>query len=437
MRYVSSMMALILALPTVGRGQNPDSVALVRRAGQLATWIGGAAIKLDTVFAQSFLAQAPAAQLTQVATQLGQLGRVTAIKMMNRPAPDVMTPQSALFQLTTDKGYAIPMTLVVDAAASNLVAGLLFASPTRAAGSIDDVLKELRELHGHASLFAARLDGSKLVPIIAEDTGRAMAIGSAFKLYVLAELTREIEQGQRHWADVVPIDSMSKSLPSGFLQTWPAGTPITVQTLATLMISQSDNTAADHLLHILGRANVESVQAPAGNAHATMNMPFLSTREMFVLKSPDRTAELRRYLSGSAAERRAVLVDPALVGRQRRGPDFSKGPIAIDSVEWFASTADLARVMVWLRDHSAAGPATATRGVLSVNKGIDWPAAQWRYVGFKGGSEPGVINLTFIAQRADQQWIVLVATWNDVARPVEEMIFPGLVGRVRDLLVSR
>jgi beta-lactamase class A len=203
------------------------------------------------------------------------------------------------------------------------------------------------------------------------------------------------------------------------------------------MISQSDNTAADHLLHILGRTNVEAIQQVAGNAHASMNMPFLSTREMFTLKDPDRGADLRRYVNGTPNERRAVLIDPAVLARQRRAPDFSKGPIAIDSVEWFASTADLARAMVWLRDHSASGPAATTRAVLSVNKGIDWPASQWSYAGFKGGSEPGVLNLTFIAQRADQQWVVVVATWNDVAKPVEEMVLVSLVTRARELLTAK
>ena len=38
------------------------------------------------------------------------------------------------------------------------------------------------------------------------------------------------------------------SLPSGITQSWPAGSPVTLQTLATLMISISDNTATDTLV---------------------------------------------------------------------------------------------------------------------------------------------------------------------------------------------
>lgn len=58
------------------------------------------------------------------------------------------------------------------------------------------------------------------------------------------------------------------------------------------------------------------------------------------------------------------------------------------------------------------------------------------YVAFKGGSEPGVINLTFLAQRADGKWIVLVATWNDPEKVVNDATWIELVTRVRDLIGS-
>ena len=425
-----------LVVATTASAQDADSVALNRRAAQIAAIIGGAQVRTDTIFNASFLAQVPEAQLRGLATQLAGLGHIQSVSMTARPAPGGSSPGSAVFELKTDKGYSIPTTVVIESAPPNLVSGLLFGAPTRPATSVEELSGAFRALPGHASLFVARVDGSTLVPIIAEDTARSLGIGSAFKLYVLAELTREIQAGRRHWADVARIDSSSKSLPSGVLQTWPTGMPVTIETLATLMISISDNTAADHLLHILGRENVEAVQAMAGNSHPSLNEPFLSTREMFVLKGTDHTALLRQYITDGTAERRKILADTQVTARQRRGPDFSKGPIAIDAVEWFATTPDMARVMVWLRDHSASGEASATRDVLTVNKGIDWPRATWQYVAFKGGSEPGVLNSTFLAQRKDGEWIAIVATWNDPAHDVDEARFVGLVTSVRDYMAS-
>ena len=85
--------------------------------------------------------------------------------------------------------------------------------------------------------------------------------------------------------------------------------------------------------------------------------------------------------------------------------------------------------MLWIRDHTATGAASAARGVLAVNPGLNWPAASWPYVGFKGGSEPGVLDLTFLLRRADGQWFVLTSTWNNPAKPVDEAQFVGLMQR--------
>lgn len=419
------------------QAQHADSLALVRRATQISAMLGGTSVRHDTIFTPAILAQLPARQLDAIVAQFGAMGRIEKIVMSARPARAGAPLSSALFQLSTDKGNVIPMTVAVEDTAPNLVNGLFFGAPTRPGGTLDDALRELRALPGHASLFVARLDGSRMIPIAAEDTSRALGIGSAFKLYVLAALVRDVERGRRHWSDVVLLDSLSKSLPSGILQAWPAGTPITLQTLATLMISISDNTAADHLLHIVGRENVEAVQTVAGNTHASLNQPFLSTREMFVLKTADHAVLLDRYSRGSTDARRAILRDSAVTSRQQQGPDFSKGPVAIENVEWFASTTDLARVMVWIRDHSTSGATTHAREVLAVNHGIEWPSASWRYVAFKGGSEPGVINLTFLAQRADGQWMVFVASWNNPQKAVDELAFVGLVTRIRDLTAAR
>lgn len=45
----------------------------------------------------------------------------------------------------------------------------------------------------------------------------------------------------------------------------------------------------------------------------------------------------------------------------------------------------------------------------------------WNYVGFKGGSEPGVMNVTLLLQRKDGNWFVIAATVNDHDKAVTEM----------------
>lgn len=427
-------LTLLAALPRAAMGQGRDSTAIDRRASQVVAMLGGAQIDFDTLFAPTFLAQVPPAQIRQIIQQYAaQLGAVTRMERVHGAAG---TPIQAQFRLGFSKGSTVPMTIAVGAAPPSLVTGLFFGPPRKDVATLTELMREFSALPGHVSVLAARLDASAVVPIAAVDSGRPLALGSAFKLYILAELISEVESGKRHWSDVVPLDSASRSLPSGVLQRWPVGTPMTIEALAILMISQSDNTAADQLLHLLGRERVESRQREVGNTHFAQNIPFVTTREMFALKTPADSALLRRYLAGSTSVRRDVLSEIARQPYAEIAPDFSKGPVAIDSVEWFASASDLARTMLWIRNHTATGPAAAARAVLAVNPGLNWPAGNWPYVGFKGGSEPGVLDLSFLLRRADGQWFVLTATWNNPDKAVDEGQLIPLVQQAGELLLK-
>jgi hypothetical protein len=59
--------------------------------------------------------------------------------------------------------------------------------------------------------------------------------------------------------------------------------------------------------------------------------------------------------------------------------------------------------------------------LLAINPGID-PAtrAKFDYVGFKGGSEPGVVTLNFLVRRKDGHWLAIVAGWHRNDAGVED-----------------
>lgn len=130
-----------------------------------------------------------------------------------------------------------------------------------------------------------------------ERADREMAIGSAFKLYVLSELVREVGARQRKWTDVVPLDGKIASLSSGMLQSWPGGSPVTLHTLANMMISISDNIAADELLMTPGRQRVEAILPATGHSKPELNVPFLRTLEMFKLKGEPTGQAATAYLA--------------------------------------------------------------------------------------------------------------------------------------------
>ena len=187
------------------------------------------------------------------------------------------------------KTVEFPVSLTIEPAAPHRIAGLWFGPPTPRLQSLEEATAQLAKLSGQVSYELLRLDDGKALQSLHADT--PLAIGSTFKLYVLAALVKR----QVAWDKVVKLDAQHKSLPSGEMQTWPDGSPVTVHTLALKMISISDNTAADTLLHLAGREQVEMLLPKVGMKNPQANVPFLSTRELFQLKSD---AAPRQGISG-------------------------------------------------------------------------------------------------------------------------------------------
>ena len=373
----------------------------------------------ERLFATEFLAKIPAAQLTAIFTQyFSQLGRCTTTKVSK-----AQSENAAEFEFRFEKGFRVQVNISVNAPAPNLIDSLWFGNPTSLASSLSDLTNELKTLPGETSILVARLSDESMIPLVAHNTDRELAIGSAFKLFVLTELAREVNANERKLSDVVALDDSAYSLPSGTLQTWPRGSPVTLHTLAAFMISISDNSAADHLMKILGRERVESALAETKHAKPQMDMPFLSTLELFKLKGEPTHKAAEQYLSLDVNGRRKFLAEQiARVKREDAKPYPDGKPAYIDRIEWFASTSDLCRVMNWLRQKTEAGmPAAPLRDVLAINpgSGLNIPRERWSFIGFKGGSEPGVLNMTYLLRSTTAQWYAMSISWNDAQSPLE------------------
>ena len=230
-----------------------------------------------------------------------------------------------------------------------------------------------------------------------------LAVGSAFKLAVLAALKDQIAAGALAWDDVATLEAGHISLPSGILQSWPAGSPLTLHTLASLMISVSDNTATDALIALLGRELVEKYTA--------LNHPLLTTREAFALKNPANDDHLKAYRQGDTNQRRGVLKQLQSLPLPDAGIFIA--PQALD-IEWFFSAQELVNLMAAVQDLS----------VFDINPGVASPA-DWQHIAFKGGSEPGAINLTtWLVGHSGMNYCV-AATWNN-DKALDEVQFVGL-----------
>ncbi|MEP9400643.1 serine hydrolase [Sphingomonas silueang] len=396
------------------------------RAEEAARFLGGEGT-YDTLFAPDFRARVPKAQIDAINAQLAtSLGKPTGVESI---APT--GPWSARVRFGFERG-TLNADLTVDPAAPHAITGLLLkgAQPRgAAAASIDAVVAQLAALPGATGFAFARLGDGAPVTAQAHEAARPLAIGSAFKLVILAELARSIAAGERRWSDTVTLDGAP--LPGGAYTRQPKGTRVSYRELAERMISVSDNSATDILLFDLGRDKVEAMLPVVGMTDGGgRNRPFLGTLEAFKLKGVDGAALGREYAALDPAGRRRMLagkVAATPVSAIVRDLFQDKKPVAIEQIEWFASPNDLIRTFDWLRRHSDGPGGADLRAVLSKNPGLPGPAAAWRYVGYKGGSEPGVLSMNFLLQGKDGGWYALSATWNDTARDVDQLRFMGLV----------
>lgn len=342
------------------------------------------------------------------------------------------TPWQGVVRVQFASGVAL-MQLTVDPAAPHQVAGLVVRGFESAEKTLPEVERALAALHGDTGYAIARLGAGTPQLIAGRNADKPYAIGSAFKLVILAELVRATNAGERKWDDLVTLDG--SPLPSGGYMRQPKGTQVSLRELATQMISISDNSATDVLLKTLGRAKVEAMLPVLGIADPARNRPFLSTLDMFKLKGVPGLAD--KYLALDEAGRRALL-DGEVAGLPLILIDQTsfqkKIPNRIDTLEWFESPNDLVRVMDWLRRNTDGPTGADARAVLSKNAGLGPDArGKWQWVGYKGGSEPGVMNMTYLLQAQNGDWYAVTGSWNDLQRDVEQGRFAGLMGKAAEL----
>lgn len=333
----------------------------------------------QSLFSEGFLQQVPFARTAEIVTDFAaKCGTLEAVRVSDRPGR--YTLQTARCEL--------PTAIHLDP--EGKIAGFWFGAPARRGTSVDEVLGALRHFDGAVSY--AVFENGNLIASHAPD--ESLAVGSAFKVVVLAALRERIEAREARWADVLELSARHISLPSGRLHRMPLGSPLTLHTLAAAMIAQSDNTATDMLIEFVGRERLEAMSGAS---------PFLTTREFFQLKSD--VALYERYAAAEPAARRALL--ETLSERPLPGVGQVRRPLQ-PHAGWRISTAALCGWMEKVED----------LGATQINSGpLD--ESDWARVSFKGGSDIGVLNLTASARDRTGRALCVSATWN-ATEPIEE-----------------
>jgi beta-lactamase class A len=419
-------LALLWGAQVNAQSTNP-AVVFNSRAQELPAVLAQK-MRMEDYFAPAFLAEVPARQISDIAQQLtAQYGQPQGVKSATLGAGT-----SGNVELNYEKAV-VSLTLTFTPAPPHKVIGLLITAVRQKGDTAEKLKTDIAALPGRAGFLVRRLDGAGEAALLSVNADQSFAIASGFKLWVLAEAARSVNAKERRWSDVVPLGPAS--LPSGITQNWPAGAPMTLHSLAVLMISISDNSATDTLMRSLGRARVDGAVAMTGHARPSATTPVLTTIEAFALKMDGASADRRQYLAAKLPAERARLLSqaaPRLTRGSVNAAAVVSSPLYIDQIEWFASPNDMARTMDWFR---ITGGETA-RSVLAVSKGFlgEEEAARFAYIGYKGGSETGVLSAHFLLKTKSGAWYSVTTMWNDPAKAVEFETFKTLVLRAIQLV---
>jgi Beta-lactamase enzyme family/ORF 12 gene product N-terminal len=444
-RAVAALALACLAATAAGCGsaspQRPSAapVSFPRTpVGAQASWLFGAVkhapiptAQVTAHFDHTFLTQVTPAKLNDVLAQAGSL-RLDSITTSQ--------PDALVFVVTASGRTKLSVRMATDP--QGRISGLVLAPASTTAmppapSTWGGVAHDIRSVAPDVRFLVARVSGNTCQPVQAIDAGSPGPLGSAFKLYVLDALARSVAAGQVSWNQQLTVTSAVKSLPSGVLQNDPDGTRLSVQQVAAGMISNSDNTAANMLIALLGRTAVEAATRSAGMTDPALDVPFLTTRELFVLKLDDWPHLADRYLALDAAGRQALLTGTVdRVPLSSLDPSRWTAPRDVGSLEWFASPTDICHVYASLAALARQPKLAPVAHILQINSGgIGLSGSQWRSVWFKGGSEPGVLTLNYLATaRTGQTYLASVLAENPSAPIAQTPVALTLLSAIKGAL---
>ncbi|MFE3190678.1 serine hydrolase [Nocardia sp. NPDC059240] len=390
-------------------------------AGEALEWLMGATVRVP--LADSEIGGRVATVLIDAVggvdgfnAVLAGLGRV-AVGEIRRSQPDAVTAT-----ITGDAAGLLVMHLDAD----GLIDGARLipeAADITVPTSWSEIDTRLAELDGRVAFAAAEIDEAGQPSLLhALDADAVHPIGSGFKVYVLAALADAVATGAADWQDTLAIREEWKSFASGVLQHRPIGEKLTLATYAERMMSISDNTATDHLIHHLGRDTVYRQLAVLGHHRPSLNAPFFTTKAIFQCKVPDDDGHAQRYLTATPDERLGVIEELeklALPDPTSSSWITQPRPRYVDEIEWFATPMDICRAYAVLsRSEQPEVDHVLTRD----DHGLGLDGTQFPTVWSKPGSEPGVLTLNYLARTADDRILVTSLMVSDPDTAFDEAV---------------
>jgi beta-lactamase class A len=173
--------------------------------------------------------------------------------------------------------------------------------PERADATLQNQMNNSARRHrGKVSLFAKQLRTGSTVAL---NPDVPVNTASVIKLPIMLEAMYQVKEGRVSFDDMLPLRKDDQVSGSGVLLLFHTPAEINFETAIVLMITQSDNTAANLVLAHIGRENVNRRLRTMG-LHSTMSIRPISRP-----KEGDQSPELKPFGIGrtTAREMAAVL----------------------------------------------------------------------------------------------------------------------------------
>lgn len=308
--------------------------------------------------------------------------------------------------------------------------------------SLEQAADRFSERYSETSLVVARItEANQCETVIGRDETVPRAIASIFKIFILGGVADAIDAQAFYHDDVVSLDG-SKQVQGGPLFAEPAGIPFTIDTLSTLMLAVSDNTATDMLLALAGRERFDGLHAEYGHRTPELMTPQLGISENFHLFFSFPLNESLSYVNGTEAFRRNFLENRIvpLGSSATGGGGFNHESLYIDG-SWQASPLDICGAFARHRLHAPGSDAD-----LVVNRALQSQVAQpnirehWDRVWYKGGSLASGVNgllvmtHAWMLERESEEPYVVVALANEPAGGIDGFAIQSVLGRIHELV---
>ena len=342
-------------------------------------------------FTDAFLQEVPADQLESHLETTRSAGELTLVAVT----------EEATGQVTLRLSGDEPLLILLAVDEEGLISGLRLSPDISATApqldSWEEVDAGLTDLGATTQVYAADVRDGVCHPVYESPDSEPAPSGSAFKLIVLSAVVDAVADGDLAWDDELTLTADLKSLPSGQLQDEEDGATVTVREAAELMIAISDNTGTDLLMDAVGDERVQAAVETVAEDPDRLT-PLLTTREFFLLGWG--APEVQEQWAQADAQERVALVDDLPSDLSGLHPFSVTTPAWTEGVGWFLTGPELCAVHAILQEQAQTEAGEPVRDILSANPGLV-PPSQVTYQGFKGGSAPGVLAMTFYQETGD------------------------------------